>query len=205
MRAFRRRTQFAAPLIISVAAAGCGTKEPKRESPKQFPGTMWSVTMRLPNCEASQDIGCPPGQSCNPPAPQDVECPPGASGNTVTRIAQLPSGTCAILPPGCFEVACAKTPAPCPLPPGKKLLTKIVFAWKIEKRGEGCHAEEEDHDCPPGVDCNPPKPRMVPCPPGITEEHDIDVTKLPDGTCAVVPEGCTDVGCVTDKTPCPPI
>jgi hypothetical protein len=102
------------------------------------------------------------------------------------------------------ELACAKVPAPCPLPFGQKVAHKIVFAWHIEKRGAGCHAEEEDHDCPPGVDCNPPKPRMVPCPPGITEDKDVNITQLVDGTCAVVPEGCTDVTCVTDKTPCPP-
>jgi len=207
MGAFRRRTQFATPLIISVAAAGCGSKEATREPPKRFPGATWSVTMRLPDCQANvdDDTGCPPGVACNPPPPQDVECPPGASGNTITTVGELPGGTCAIVPPGCIELACAKTPTPCPLPPGQRLVPRIVFAWKIEKRGEGCHAEEEDHDCPPGVDCNPPKPRMVPCPPGITEEIDVNITQLADGTCAVVPDGCTKVDCVTDKTPCPPV
>ncbi len=226
MGAFRRRTQFAAPLIISVAAAGCGSKSseppppekqiagPKNREPSppktQFAGPMWSVWMQLPGCKAAidmRDVKCPPDVECNlpnPPAPQDVECPPGASGKTTQYIAQLADQSCVLVPPGCIELACARTPTPCPLPPGTKLVAKIVFAWKIEKRGEGCHAEEEDHDCPPGVDCNPPKPRMVPCPPGITEEKDLAVTQLADGTCAVVPEGCTDVSCVTDKTPCPP-
>ncbi len=160
--------------------------------------------MRLPGCQAVMDVSCPPDVACNPPMPQEVECPPGASGSTVTRVGELADGTCAIVPHGCLELGCAKIPAPCPLPPGQKVVHKIAFAWHIEKRGETCHVEEEDHDCPPGVDCNPPRPRMIPCPPGITENKDVYVTQLVDGTCAVVPEGCKDIACVTDKTPCPP-
>ena len=208
MGAFRRRTQFAAPLILSVAASCSGGKDkpegnPPPPPPKRFPGTTWGVTMRLPNCEAVELASCPPGASCNPPAPQAVECPPGASGNTVTQIGQLADKTCAIVPVDCYEPRCATLPTPCPLAPGQKLVPKIVFVWHIEKRGAGCHAEEEDNECPPGVDCNPPKPRMVACPPGITEDKTVDITQLADGTCAVVPDGCTTAGCVTDKTPCP--
>ena len=208
MGAFRRRTQFAAPLILSVAAS-CGTKT--RESPpkKRFPTATWSVWMDLPGCKAAvdMDITCPPNETCtvaNPPPPQDIECPPGASGKTRQRVAQLADLSCVIVPEGCLELACAKTPAPCPLPPGHKLVHKIAFAWHIEKRGEGCHIEEEDHDCPPGMDCNPPKPRVIPCPPGITEDKDVEVTQLVDGTCVIVPEGCKDLGCAVTKTPCPP-
>jgi len=225
MGAFRRRTQFAAPLILTVAAS-CGSKsdEPPlktkvttgeavepRPPQKRFPAAMiWAVWMDLPGCKAGvdmRDIQCPPNVECNapnPPAPQDVECPPGASGKTTQYIAELADKTCVLVPPGCVELGCAKTPAPCPLPHGQKLVHKIAFAWHIEKRGEGCHVEEEDHDCPPGVDCNPPKPRMIPCPPGITEDKDVAVTQLADGTCVIVPEGCKDLGCAVDKTPCPP-
>lgn len=202
MGAFRRRTQFAAPLIITVAA-GCG-RGGADQPPKRFPRMTWTVTMQLPGCQAVMDVDCPPDIACNPPPPQDVECPPGASGKTATRIAELADKTCAIVPPGCFDPSCAKLPAPCPLPRGQKLVHKIAFAWHIEKRGEGCHIEEEDHDCPPGVDCNPPQPRMIPCPPGITEDKDVNVTQLVDGTCVIVPEGCKDLSCAVDKTPCPP-
>ena len=31
-------------------------------------------------------------------------------------------GTCAIVPHGCLELGCAKIPAPCPLPPGQKVV-----------------------------------------------------------------------------------
>ncbi len=208
MGAFRRRTQFAAPLIFTVAAS-CGSKgsEPPRKN--RFPRTTWAVRMNLPGCKATvdMDINCPPNEACvveNPPPPQDIECPPGASGKTTQRVAQLADLSCVLVPEGCFELGCAKTPAPCPLPPGQTLVHKIAFAWHIEKRGESCHVEEEDHDCPPGMDCNPPKPRMIPCPPGITEDKDVEVTKLVDGTCVIVPEGCKDLGCAVDKTPCPP-
>jgi len=160
--------------------------------------------MRLPGCQAVMDVDCPPNVACNPPPPQEVECPPGTSGKTVTRIGELDDKSCAIVPPGCLEIDCAKTPAPCPLPQGQKVVHKIVFAYRIEKRGETCHVEEEDHDCPPGVDCNPPKPRSIPCPPGITEDKDVHVTQLVDGSCAVVPEGCKDMTCLGAKTPCPP-
>lgn len=199
MGALRRRTQFAAPWILTVAV-GCGSKS--AEPRKQFPRT-WTVTMQLPGCQALLDVSCPPDVNCNPPPPQEAECPPGASGHTSQRVAQLANDTCVIVPDGCVELACAKTPAPCPLPQGQKLVHKIAFVWHIEKRGEGCHVEEKDHDCPPGVDCNPPRPRMIPCPSGTTEDTDVDITQLADGTCVIVPEGCTDLRCAVAKTPCP--
>jgi hypothetical protein len=90
---------------------------------------------------------------------------------------------------------------PCPLPSGQQVVHKLANVWTIEKRGGGCHAEEGD--CPPGVDCNPPQPRMMPCPAGITEDHDVRVAELPDATCVIVPDGCADTSCVGAKTPCP--
>jgi len=75
----------------------------------------------------------------------------------------------------------------------------------IEKRGDTCHAEEEDHDCPPGVDCNPPAPRTFPCPPGVTEDKPLHFAELPDTTCVLVPDGCEDTRCATEKIDCPPM
>jgi hypothetical protein len=139
----------------------------------------------------------------DPPPPRAIACPPGMSGKTVMTVGQLPSGTCAIVPPGCVEAACAKLPTECPLPPGQQLVHKLGLVWTIEKRGADCHAEQEDHDCPPGVDCNPPAPRTFPCPPGVTEERPLHVAELPDATCVVVPDGCTDTGCATERVDCP--
>jgi len=101
-----------------------------------------------------------------------------------------------------METTCVKIKTPCPLPYGKEVVQKLANVWRIEKRGDKCHAEDND-ECPPGVDCNPPEPRFVPCPPGITEEKDVRIAELPDATCVIAPEGCKDTSCVTEKVPCP--
>lgn len=139
----------------------------------------------------------------NPPAPAEIECPPGMSGNNVIVVGQLAPDDCGIVPPGCTDASCVKLRTPCPLPPGKHVVHKLANVWTIEKRAGGCHAEEGGVDCPPGVDCNPPQPRMMPCPEGITEDKDVHVAELPDATCVIVPDGCADTSCVGAKTPCP--
>ena len=145
-----------------------------------------------------QDMQCSARQiGSNPPAPpQAIQCPPGMSGSTRFTVEQRADATCIVTPGNHIT--------PCPLPPGATLVQKLGVVWTIEKRGAHCHAEEEDHDCPPGVDCNPPKPRTFPCPPGVTEEMPLHVAELPDATCVVVPDGCTDTGCATTQVDCPP-
>lgn len=148
--------------------------------------------MKAMKCEAVQKGVTPP------PASQEVQCPPGMSGNTAMTIEERADKTCIALP--------GKHVTPCPLPPGEKLVTKLSNVWTIEKRGNECHAEEDNahSECPPGVDCNPPKPRTFPCPAGVTEEKPLHVAELPDATCVVVPDGCMDTGCATQTIDCPP-
>lgn len=196
MSAFRRRTSFAAPVIVTVAACSSGKDSP-RPVPPPF-AQSWQVTMQNMKCVANV-----PGQ--NPPAPQDIECPPGMTGNMYMTVAKVGGDRCAVVPAGCTEAACAKPTTPCPLPFGEKLVKKLAYVWIIEKRGDKCHAEEEDHDCPPGVDCNPPAPRTFDCPPGVTEDKPLQLAELPDATCVIVPEGCDNTGCATEQTPCPPM
>ena len=197
MSAFRRRTKFAAPVILTVAACSSGKDKPKPEPRGAFPVT-WQVRMENMQCEARIPS--------NPPAPvQAIECPPGMTGNMYMTVAQLEGGKCAVAPQGCTDASCAKPITPCPLPPGAKLIKKLAYVWIIEKRGELCHAEEEDHDCPPGVDCNPPSPKTFACPPGVTEEKPMHFAELPDTTCVIVPDGCEDTGCATQKIDCPPM
>jgi hypothetical protein len=141
----------------------------------------------------------------NPPAPRDIECPPGMTGNVTMNVMLLGDGRCAVVPAGCTEPACATPVTPCPLPAGQQLVKKLAYVWTIEKRGDKCHAEEEDHDCPPGVDCNPPAPRTFDCPPGVTEDTPMKFAELPDTTCVIVPDGCEDTGCATQKIACPPM
>ena len=195
MAAFRRRTRFATPVILSVAACSSSKTEPPR---REFPGATYTVQMVDMKCVA-QERGNPP------PPPRAIQCPPGMASTTVFTVGTLANGTCGVVPNGCFDEACVRIPTPCPLPPGQPLVEKLAIVWTIEKRGETCHAEEgEGHDdCPPGVDCNPPEPRIVPCPPGVTEDRPLRVAELPDATCVIVPDGCTDTGCATEKTRCP--
>ena len=197
MSAFRRRTTFAAPVILTVAACSSGKDKPKPEAKAGFPVT-WQVHMDNMKCEARI-----PG--ANPPAPaQEIECPPGMTGGMSMTVAELGRGVCAVAPQGCTDASCARPITPCPLPPGQKVIKKLAYVWIIEKRGDNCHAEEEDHNCPPGIDCNPPAPRTFPCPPGVTEEKPLHFAELPDTTCVIVPDGCDNTGCATEKIDCPP-
>ena len=134
-----------------------------------------------------------------------IECPPGMTGNTTFVVGALADKQCGIVPAGCVDETCVKIRTPCPLPPGRQVRQPLSNVWTIEKRGAGCHAEDGGgHDeCPPGVDCNPPEPRTVPCPAGITEDKPIRVAELPDATCAIVPDGCDDASCATPKIACP--
>ena len=190
----RRRTRFATPVIL---VAACSKTEPPK--PKQFPGTTYTVRMVDMKCVAQEPGG-------NPPAPiRSIECPPGMASTTVFTIGELANKTCGVVPKDCFDESCVKIKSPCPLPPGQAVVQKLAIVWTIEKRGDKCHAEEGDgHDqCPPGVDCNPPEPRLVPCPPGVTEDKPVRVAELPDATCVIVPDGCDDASCATTKTSCP--
>lgn len=190
---FRRRTRFATPVIL---VAACSKSEPPK--PKEFAGATYTVRMVDMKCLAHQR-GNPP------PPPRAIECPPGMASKTVFTVGELADKTCGIIPAGCVDETCVKIKTPCPLPPGKQLATALSIVWTIEKRGDACHAEEGDghEDCPPGVDCNPPEPRIVPCPPGVTEDKPVRVAELPDATCVVVPEGCATTTCATEKTRCP--
>jgi hypothetical protein len=191
MSAFRRRTRFATPVIL--VAACSSSKEPTKA--KQFPGVTWSVRMLV-------DMKCVATRADDQ---RSIECPPGMSGTTVFTVGELANKTCAIVPAGCVEERCVKIASPCPLPKGQQATQKLAVVWTIEKLGDECHAEEgEGHDaCPPGIDCNPPQPRIVQCPPGVTEERELRIAELLDGTCVIVPDGCETTGCATQRIDCP--
>ena len=121
----------------------------------------------------------------------------------MVRIAERSDKTCAVLPDGCLDEKCLATPTDCPLDFGKQLPKKLGAVMEIEMREGSCHVEEKNPDCPPNVDCNPPAPKKVACPAGITEEKNVDIALLPDATCAIVPEGCSTLDCVGAKTECP--
>lgn len=122
MSAFRRRTVFAAPIILTVAACS-GGKTPEDPQPKRYPGPTWHVSQRGPDtCMASEtDQGCPKGVMCNPPPPQDIKCPAFPEGREWARVVKRPSGDCALLPDGCFDDTCVGAKTDCPLPFGEQL------------------------------------------------------------------------------------
>lgn len=122
MSAFRRRTRFAAPFIVSLAACS-GGKTREEPPPKRYPGTIWHVQQNAPGvCSASEtELGCPKGVMCNPPPPSDSKCPPFPEGQSWTKVAKKANGTCAVLPPSCYDDSCLGAATDCPLPIGETL------------------------------------------------------------------------------------
>jgi hypothetical protein len=198
MSAFRRRTSFAAPLIVTVAT-GC-SNGPANDKPKRYPGPMWAVFMQPDGCRALPTDG---ERNPTKETAREVKCPPGSSGRNVVHVAQRADKICAVAPDDCFDEKCLETPTDCPLERGKSLPRKLGAMMEIELRDGECHVEEHNPDCPPNVDCNPPAPKKVECPPGITEDKNVMTALLPDGNCVVVPDGCDEQDCVGARTPCP--
>src|SRR5689334_17366641 len=133
MSAFRRRTRFATPVIVTVAACSSAKDKPKPEPHGGFPVT-WQVVMNDMKCAARI-----PGANPPPPA-QAIECPPGMTGHVYMTVGKIAEGKCAVVPQGCTEPICAKPITPCPLPPGQAVVNKLAYVWVIEKRGDKCHA-----------------------------------------------------------------
>lgn len=108
-----RRTGFAAPLVIVVAASGCGSKgEPaattgggaatgsaagsgsSRGSGPAAPRIAWQIDrVAGDECRARQD-DCPPGKDCNPPPPIRFRCPPEAPPSGGFTITTVDGNTC---------------------------------------------------------------------------------------------------------------
>jgi len=139
-------------------------------------------------CDAVQQV------AGNPPAPQSVACPPGMSGGLTMTIEQQP---------GKAYCTSRHSVVECPLAPGEAPRLPLSNLWLVEKDGPLCHAEDVSN-CPPGADCNPPRPRMFPCPPGVTEDHPLTLAEMPDATCVRVPNGCLDTGCARERVACLP-
>jgi hypothetical protein len=181
MTAFRRRTVFATPVIAIISCGGPQT----RPEPRTLAD--WSVYESAGVCEASSiERGCPKGALCNPPPPRDIECPTGIGEGRV-EVVKKPDETCAIVPPGCTDLACATQPTACPLPydAPRKLRQPI---WTVSRNDTGCVAVA-DADT-----------RAIPCPPSLGAS--LRVAEL-RSACVVVPDGCADEGCVGAQTACP--
>jgi hypothetical protein len=207
MAAFRRRTVFAAPLIV---IAGCGGKDGSQD-PSRLPGQSWTVRKQGATCRADHRIDCPPNVACNPPAPLEIECPPGATeAMTVTVVAKADK-TCAIVPRACTSLDCATEATPCPTPPKAKVPSpKLIAIWSIHpgRSSPGSCEAFDDLACnvPPGQPappCNPPPPEPVACPTGYVIDRPMRIGQLADGTCVVAPAPCKDSSCVKEAIECP--
>ena len=100
----------------------------------------------------------------NPPRPQPE--------NTPVAVANPPR-------PQDHPVVVANPPRPHAQPAGT--------TWHVFKSGDGCEAAVHV-DCPKGATCNPPPPRKVECPVGLTMPKGLDIVSQGDGTCIVAQE-----------------
>jgi hypothetical protein len=213
MGAFRRRTVFAAPLIM---IAGCGAKDAPRREPDpprpKLPGESWSVYKQGTSCRAGDRSECPVGDSCNPPPPRDIECPPGI-GDTNVIVAVKADSTCVIVPKDCLDIACATRATPCPDPydAPAKLRGPVWNIHRDPSSKTACIAYDANACLPPpdgqpAPPCNPPPPQAVVCPAALGDKPEmIRAAKLPNERCAIVAADCKDLSCVkeADLIECP--
>ncbi|MDX2094179.1 MAG: hypothetical protein SFX73_40485 [Kofleriaceae bacterium] len=66
-------------------------------------------------------------------------------------------------------------------------------------QGDGCVVRET---CFAGASCTPAAPYETEC---SQEMAKVTYAKLADGTCRLLPSGCTSSGCLGDMTECPPL
>jgi hypothetical protein len=192
MGARHRRTQFAVPFI---AILGCGGRQAPEEPARDVPGQKWDVSGYAGECDAHSDEGrCPKGAMCNPPPPAPIECPAGHQDGARHRIVERPDKTCAIIPDGCIELACATVATPCPDEPGAPRKLKGTF-WRVTHAAHDCLAREDtctDASCA----------RALECPASLAADGSIRVAEVRGG-CAVVADGCADTSCVQMNVACP--
>jgi len=81
-------------------------------------------------------------------------------------------------------------------PPGVK------GSWYVMRDVSSCSASAP-MSCPKNATCNPPPPQAIECPSGMGEQVTVRVIELGDGTCAMLPDGCTREACAQGPTPCP--
>ena len=192
MTAFRRRTAFATPLIAIISCGGG-----QRPEEKSIPGQSWNVVSRDGACEANQVEHCPKGALCNPPPPRQIDCPGGMPESGWLQVVEKPDHTCAVVPSGCVELACATQTTACPMPydTPRKLRGPI---WIVARHEANCLAVPECKTEPCATD-----KRAVECPPSLgMPPASLRIGDV-SGACAVVPETCLDESCVGERLACP--
>jgi hypothetical protein len=129
----RPRRTFAAPFILTIAAAvpGCTRPDPATSTirtenppppdvvtPEGDPYQTWTVQSSGGEmCDAYLDVDCPPPEeaTCNPPPPAVVACPGGFAEGQQIRVLQLEEGgPCYSEAMDCAEGGCDRQPSACP-------------------------------------------------------------------------------------------
>jgi len=84
----------------------------------------------------------------------------------------------------------------------------FATTWSVSKGRDSSAPKEWCHGvsyapCPEGATCNPPAPQPMPCPPGMVENGHATVAQKSETECVLVPDGCRDYSCATQKVRCP--
>lgn len=177
MSARRRRSQFAAPLVVTLAIAPACIIRTGSGSGAPPPGP------RVTGDDHRGDT--PPTPISNPPrpAPDTVDStPPGgrpphaSSPGTATTADPGPTQT---PPPRQTDGSTDVVQGPQP--------TELRY-WTVHQRADkGCYAVHDTSCPPPPSTCNPPAPaRMKACPDGITPKTPVKVQELSPDECYVM-------------------
>jgi len=178
MAARTPRRSFAAPFVVTLAAApACyvSNAPPPQQPPpaapaEQAPHNAPGVVVANPPRPQPENT---PVAVANPPRPQDQNRPVVVANPPRPQDPPVPAA------PQDHPVVVANPPRPHAHPAGT--------TWHVFKAGDGCEAAVHV-DCPKGAMCNPPPPRKVDCPAGLTMPKGLDIVSQGDGTCIVAQE-----------------
>lgn len=115
----------------------------------------WTSTERIlqqgdGTCWRHVSVRCPEGVMCNPPAPEQVDCPPELAGATGASGATGATGAAG--PTGATDEPLSE------LKQGNSTIRVV---------DNGNCRQFFSSNCPEGARCNPPPPRIIPCPPEL--------------------------------------
>ncbi len=114
-------------------------------------------------CMRYVDVQCDPGDKCNPPPPEKVPCPP----ELTPRPMPAADAPLVFLRDGaCHTIDDARVPCPAS-GPTVQLPSPLRRGDLVLRESELACYDEPIVDCPPELDCNPPAPHKVVCPPDL--------------------------------------
>jgi hypothetical protein len=190
----RRRTEFVAPFIVTIAAACSHDAGRGNDLNGKKVVSRYYVQHTGDRCSATAQVDCPPDVTCNPPMPMEYACPGfpadhaqviSTDGTTCTidgtaTVVKCPTNEPPIdaPPPPVAQVAIDAAPAP------------VLRSWFVHNGGKACDATE-NVICPRGPNgeiptCNPPASSPVACAPFGTKDGRIQ--EIAPGSCQVVIE-----------------